>query len=144
MGRQSEANAKHLKNPLLVDTSIWIDFFNNRKTKKVELLEEYIFNDSVVLLTPTIIQEILQGIRIDADYKKIKEIILRFHTLELNALEVAIGAADLYRSIRKKGVTIRKSNDCVIAFYAIYFKVSLLENDTDFKQISKYSELQLV
>ena len=144
MGRQSQTITSNIASPLLVDTSVWIDFFNNKKTTNVDMLSSYILNDHTVLLTPIILQEILQGIKNDGDYKRIKEIILNFDTLELNPIDAAIAAAELYRTLRKKGCTIRKSNDCLIAYYAIYFKVPLLQNDSDFKQIAKFSELKLV
>ena len=130
--------------PILVDTSVWIDFFRNKNTSVCHLLNEYLQNDHPVFLNPTIVQEILQGIRSDSDYKKTKDILLSFEILSLNDIDAAIGAAELFRQIRKKGGTIRKSNDCLIAYYAIYFKIHLLHNDKDFKIISKYTDLKLM
>ena len=129
---------------MLVDTSVWIDFFRGKHTSACRLLNEYLEQDHPVFLSPAIIQEILQGIRSDSDYKKTKDILLNFEILSLNDVDAALGAAELYRHIRKKGGTIRKSNDCLIAYYAIYFKIHLLHNDRDFKIISKYSDLKLV
>lgn len=130
--------------PLIADTSIWIDFFNDKKSKGVDTLSQYLEEDYSVFLTPTIIQEILQGIRLDSDFVKVKEYLLCFDILEIDQKEAAIGAAELYRSLRKSGATIRKSNDCLIAFYAIYFKIPILHNDNDFKLISKHSKLKLL
>ena len=130
--------------PLIADTSIWIDFFNDKKSKGIETLSQYLEEDYTVFLTPVIIQEILQGIRLDSDFSKVKEYLLCFDILEIDQKEAAIGAAELYRSLRKNGATVRKSNDCLIAFYAIYFKIPLLQNDSDFKLISKHSKLKLV
>jgi len=131
-----------MKEPLIFDTSVWIDFFNDKNTDKVELLASYIENNDRLLLTPTIIQEILQGIREDKQYRKIKDILSYIEILELPQIAAAVGAAELYRSLRKKGLTIRKSNDCLIAIYAIEFSIKLVYSDSDFDLISKHSNLK--
>lgn len=64
--------------------------------------------------------------------------------LQLNPIEAAIGAADLYRTLRKKGVTIRKPNDCLIAHYAIFYDIPLLHNDIDFGQIAQHTPLRFI
>jgi predicted nucleic acid-binding protein len=84
----------------------------------------------------------LQGVREDAQYRQIKEIFSYFTVWQLPPIQAAIGAAELYRGFRKKGVTIRKSNDCLIAFYAIEFSTKLVHLDSDFGLISKHSKLK--
>ncbi len=61
-----------MSHPLIFDTSVWIDFLNNKDTPTASLLEHYISLDEQVVLTPTILQEILQGIRDDARYRQVK------------------------------------------------------------------------
>jgi len=129
---------------LLVDTSVWIDFFRGRKTSETQMLYELVENDEPVLLCPIIIQEILQGIKNDNDFIRIKESLLSFSILSMDPVESAAGAAELYRVLRKKGTTIRKSNDCLIAFYAIYYNVKLLHKDIDFEKIAGNSDLKTV
>ena len=129
---------------ILVDTSVWIDFFNGVKSAETDLLATYIMNDYVVYLCPTIVQEILQGFVYDTDYRKAKELLLTFPILNDNPVEMSIAAADLYRSIRKKGATIRKSNDCLIAAYCLRYKIPVLHKNRDFKLISKNSALKIV
>lgn len=121
-----------MNEPLLFDTSVWIDFLNRESTPEADLLEQYIETDTEVLLTPTILQEILQGIRDDEKYRQVKELLSYFTVLEIPPTQAAIGAADLYRSLRKKGVTIRKSNDCLIACYALEFSCTMVHTDSDF------------
>lgn len=133
-----------MREPLIFDTSVWVDFLNKKTTQEALLLQEYILADDEVLLVPTILQEILQGIREDSTYNHIKEALSFFRLLELPAYEVAVGGADLYRSLRKHGITIRKSNDCLIAYYAIRFSVSIAHIDRDFDQISKQSDLKVL
>jgi predicted nucleic acid-binding protein len=95
-----------------------------------------------LLFVPTILQEVLQGIREDTQYRQIKDIFSYFAVLQLPPAQAAIGAAELYRGLRKKGVTIRKSNDCLIAFYAIELSTSLVHRDGDFELIGKHSKLK--
>ncbi len=121
--------------PLLVDTSVWISFFNGINNKQVDLLTEYISNDYPIYINPTIVQEVLQGIRNDNQYKSIKKSLLAFNILNDDALEMAITSANLYRKLRKKGITIRKSNDCLIAQYSIKYNISILHQDRDFDMI---------
>lgn len=132
-----------LKRQLLFDSSVWIDFFRNENTPEVELLTSYIENDDPIVLAPIIIQEVLQGIRDDAQFKKVKDIFSYFSVLQISPVAAAFGAAELYRSLRKKGATIRKSNDCLIAFYAIEHSIPLVHRDSDFDIIAKYSKLKV-
>lgn len=131
-----------MKEPLIFDTSVWIDFFRNDDSEKTELLAAYIENNEQILLVPTIIQEILQGIREDAQFKHMKDILSYMAVLQLPPVDAAIGAAELYRSLRKKGLTIRKSNDCLIAYYAITFSTRLVHSDSDFDLIGRHSHLK--
>jgi len=128
--------------PMLVDTSVWINFFNGINNFQTKTVRECIENDHPFFICPLIIQEILQGIRSDSEYSNVKESLLKIEILTIDPLESAIGAANLFRSLRKKGTTIKKSKDCLIAFYAIYFEINLLHNDKDFELIAKYSDLK--
>lgn len=130
---------------VLVDTSVWIDFFNGVKSLQSDILVEYIKLSYSIYLCPVILQEILQGFKSEKDYNKAKELLLEFPFIFSDPIEAAIGAADLYRNLRKKGVTIRKSNDCLIAYYAIRHNIPILFKDRDFGKINKYiSKLKIV
>jgi predicted nucleic acid-binding protein len=131
-----------MSEPLIFDTSVWIDFLRDKTNPQADLLTSYIDHNDQVLLTPTILQEVLQGIREDAQYRQIKDILSYFTVLQLPPVQAAIGAAELYRGLRKKGLTIRKSNDCLIAFYAIEFSTPLVHLDSDFELVSKHSKLK--
>lgn len=130
--------------PVLVDTSVWVDFFNGRENNQTNILRDYLENEHTIFICPLIIQEILQGIRNDEDYKRVKINLFNLDILQLEPVQSSIGAADLYRMLRKKGVTINKSNDCMIAFYAIHFGIHLLHNDKDFELIKKHSDLKVM
>lgn len=128
---------------VLVDTSVWIDALNGKKSPQTKLLARLV-DDNVVVLCPIVIQEILQGIKDDSDFKQVKENLEGFEVLNIDPVEAAYGAATLYRSVRKHGITVRKSNDCLIAFYSIFCKAMLLHNDGDFDKIAKYSALEML
>ncbi|MGF6926223.1 putative nucleic acid-binding protein [Chitinophaga sp. W2I13] len=106
------------------------------------LLTHYIDNDFEIPLIPIVVQECLQGIRDDNQHQKVKETFRRFTRLEIAPIAAAIGPSSLFPSLRKKGITIRKSNDCVIAFYAMSFDLEVVHNDSDFELISTHSELK--
>ena len=127
---------------ILVDTSVWIDFFNDVDVATVHHLEDCLQN-SLVCSCPPIIQEILQGIRNDVAYSLTKDHLLSLEVLTSDPVHAAIGAAEVYRGLRVKGVTIRKSYDCLIAWYAIHHNVKLLQNDSDFQHIAAHTSLQL-
>ncbi|WP_298361738.1 PIN domain-containing protein [Runella sp.] len=126
----------------LYDTSAWVDFRKNVASALTNQLDEDL-QDNLVCVCPVIIQEVLQGIREDADFEALKEDFKALRILQLEATEVAVAAARLYRALRKKGVTIRKPNDCLIAAYAIHFNVELCHNDVDFDHIAAYTDLKI-
>ena len=134
---------------ILVDTSVWIDSFNPKiKTPEKEVLIQLIQNDNIIYLCPVIYQEILQGIREDKSFKRIRAILQQYRMIDIDLLYVTNYAIDLYRHLRKKGITIRKSAlrrsaECLIASYAIIADMHLLHNDSDFTQIASKSKLKI-
>ncbi len=88
-------------------------------------------------------QKIGQGfVLTDKDHNAVKDRLSGFELLDLDPLEAAYGAASLYRHMRKRGLTILKSNDCLIAFYAISFKAVVLHSDEDFDHIAQHTALK--
>jgi predicted nucleic acid-binding protein len=129
---------------LIIDTSVWIDAFNPQvKTPEKEALAEFILNDDPIFLCPVIYQEILQGIREEKVFDQTKFILQQYSMLDIDIMTVTNYAVDLYRHLRKKGITIRKSMDCLIASYAIIADMPLLHNDVDFTQIAKGTTLKI-
>lgn len=128
---------------ILVDTSVWVDSLNARDLPHVWALKENLRNGNVCYC-PTIVQEVLQGIKDDNAFQLVKEQFLELEIFTYDQLHVAIEAAELYRLARKKGITIRKPNDCIIAWYAIKNNVKLLHSDSDFDLIARYTKLKVV
>ena len=127
---------------ILADTSVWIDAFNGINNKYSKILDKMIEDNSIVLC-PIIIQEVLQGIKNDNYFEKVKRALYGFEVLSIDPIDLVFGAAVMYRSLRKKGITIHKSNDCQIAYYAIKHNVPLLHRDNDFNNIAKHSSLKI-
>lgn len=128
---------------VLVDTSVWINLIKDARTPAAIYLESEI-NKITLATCPTIIQEVLQGVIKDKDYKELKQYFGDLLLFDNDPYDLAIKAAEIYRTLRKNGITIRKPNDCLIAAYAIYHSVALLHEDKDFINIAKYSNLNLV
>ncbi len=128
---------------VIVDTSVWIDFLNGYSGPHVEKMNSCLTAAQICTCFP-VVHEVLQGIRNDNDYQKTKKYLLDLEILTADSITLAVESADLYRFLRKKGVTMRSSNDCVIAWFAIMFGVKLLHNDKDFDAIRRYTSLQVM
>jgi predicted nucleic acid-binding protein len=127
---------------VLVDTTVWIDFFADSNEPSVTALQQLIENDEDLCLCGIILAEVLQGIRSDADYIKTKGYLNDLIFLPMRKATF-VRAAEIYRSLRKIGVPIRKPVDCLIASVAIEHDIRLLHNDRDFDYIAKHSKLRV-
>lgn len=127
---------------LLIDTSIWIEFFRGKDEKLVRMVQKHILSNEVCICPP-ILQEILQGVKDLETFEMLSEQLMSIRFLEADPKMMAINAAKLYFNLRKKGVTIRKSMDCLIASYALAFDVNFYHSDRDFDNISKHFPLKL-
>lgn len=121
---------------VLVDTSVWIDFFAGRDLAHVERLVDLIDRGEDLCVCGVILAEVLQGIREDREYRKTKAYLEDLIYLDLPR-KVYLGAADIYRSLRASGLTIRNTMDCLIAAACIEHDAILLHNDRDFAAISR-------
>ena len=127
---------------ILINTTVWIDFFINRKVPHVKILQELIEREEDLSLCGVIFAEIIQGIHSDTDFFKTKEYLEDLIFLPMRHGTFA-RSAEIYRSLRKKGITIRKPVDCMIASVAIEYDARLLHNDRDFDYIAKHSNLKI-
>ncbi len=131
-----------MTNGKIVDTSVWIDYFNKRNNSQILLLNKLLDTNNVIMV-PIVMQEILQGINDDAVFKLVRDTFLGFKQIAYNNVDAALQAALLYRFLRKKGVTIRKANDCLIAWFCIEYNFELVHNDKDFDNIAKHTSLKI-
>ena len=116
---------------ILVDSSVWIDFFNGVENAETDKLNEILGLEEVVI-GDLILTEVLQGFKSDKDYKLAKDILTSLTIHDLIGKEMAVKSANNFRKLRKKGVTIRKTADVIIATYCIENKIPLLFTDKDF------------
>jgi predicted nucleic acid-binding protein len=128
---------------ILVDTSVWIDYFNGIKNWQTDSLDLLLINETV-LIGDIILVEILQGFNSNSDFKKAREALDPLDCVNLGGKSLAVEAASNYGYLRSKGVTIRKIVDMLIASWCIKHKVGLLHNDKDFDRIAGELSLELL
>ena len=128
-------------NGKIVDTSVWIDYFNGKIDERTDATEKFIIEGELLML-PIILQEVLQGIRSAKDFSTVKNAFLRNTFFNFNTIDMALEAATLFSFLKRNGVTIRKPNDSLIAAICIQNNFSLLHNDKDFNNIAKYTSLK--
>ena len=125
---------------ILVDTSVWIDFFRGASSRENFLFKECLQRREPIFITGMIAQEVLQGVRDDSQHRSILNYLLLFSKIESEFADY-LAAADIYRGLSKRGLTIGSPVDCLIAALAIKHDVSLLHKDSDFTLISKHFPL---
>ncbi|MEM7467677.1 MAG: PIN domain nuclease [Pseudomonadota bacterium] len=125
---------------ILVDTSVWIDYFNGKNTKKTNLLDSAL-DGGAVMIGDLIFLEILQGFRNDGDYNTAKRTLSSLDSVELFGNQMVEKCAQNYRFLRKRGITIRKTADLIIATFCIHSKTPLLYSDKDFDPFVKNLKL---
>ncbi len=116
---------------IVVDTSVWIDFFNGRDTEETDALDSML-GEEPVAIGDLILTEILQGFRSDSDYRRARGRLLALPILDMLGADRAVKCADYFRTLRKMGITIRKTADVIIASYCVDFGHALLYSDRDF------------
>ncbi len=116
---------------ILVDTSVWIDYLNGVQSKHTDALDSSIV-EGIVAIGDLIFLEILQGIRDDREYRTTKRTLMTLDQYEMFGKGMAEKCAENYRALRKKGITIRKTTDVVIATFCIEKRMPLLFLDRDF------------
>ncbi len=128
---------------IVVDSSVWIDYFNGNITSKTDWLDSALGNQTI-LIGDLVLTEVLQGFQSDKDFKKAKSLLLNFPVVEMLGQEVALKSALNYRYLRKRGVTIRKTIDVIIGTFCIHNTFSLLHDDRDFTPLEKHLHLRIV
>ncbi len=128
---------------LVADTSVWVDFLNGVESDKCKLFDFHLEND-LVIVGDLILLEILRGIRSDKNYNKTKSELDSFVQVSMLSPELASEYAGFYRILRKKGITVRKSGDIIVAGYCIIHDLPLLQKDRDFKPYEKRFGLRLL
>lgn len=126
---------------ILVDSSVWIDYFNGTDSPEAECLDG-VLGVSPVAIGDLILTEVLQGFRHDKDYKAAKRLLNELTIFELLGTKMALKSADNFRTLRKNGITIRKTADVIIATFCIEQNMPLLFSDRDFNPFVEYLGLR--
>jgi predicted nucleic acid-binding protein len=127
---------------ILVDSSVWIDFFRGNDTPQVERLDALLAQERIGV-GDLILTEVLQGFRSDKEFKIAERALAAFELIELGGRDVAIQAARNFRTLQGLGYTVRKTIDTIIATKCIEAGCSLLHADTDFEPFTVHLGLRV-
>ena len=128
---------------IVVDTTVWIDFFGAKDTTFDRHLTELIENDAPIVLVDVIYLEVLQGIRDDDIYQRTRNTLLVHPILRARGLQTFEAAANLCRAARRRGLTIRRTVDCLIAAICLEAGAALYHNHRDYDALAKVSSLTI-
>jgi hypothetical protein len=128
---------------ILVDSSVWIDYFNGKKTAKTDWLDSSLGNTTIIM-GDLILTEVLQGFQSDGDFNIARDILLHLPFMAMGGQDLALASAMNYRLLRKKGVTVRKTIDIMIGTFCIHYQLPLLHDDKDFDPMVKFLGLKIV
>lgn len=127
---------------VLIDSSVWINYFNGTTTWQTEILDKML-TQTPVFTGDLILTEVLQGFRRDNEFEKAKKVMSILPCKEMGGYHLAIQSADNYRRLRKTGVTVRKIIDVIIGTFCIHEDIPLLHDDKDFEPMVKTWALKL-
>jgi len=128
---------------ILIDSSVWIDYFNGNKTAKTDWLDASLGNTPIVI-GDLILTEVLQGFQSDKDFKTARDLLLGIPFMPMGGREMALESAMNYRFLRRKGVTVRKTIDVIIGTFCISHQLILLHDDRDFDPMVTFLGLQII
>lgn len=127
---------------ILVDTSVWIELLRASGHAAHVTLRYHLERRSPIATTEPVIMELLAGMRTGAELSKLRARLLALPLLAVRGLADFESAAALYRDCRRKGVTVRKLMDCLIAAVAIRENATVLHNDRDFEVLARHTRLR--
>ena len=126
---------------ILVDSTVWIDYFRSADTPQVALLDSF-FGSTRLAVGDLIAAEVLQGVRDEREFKLVKKTLDAFEHVDLVGYELAVRASENFRLLRDRGITIRKTIDTLIATYCIDTGLTLLHADRDFMRFVRHLGLK--
>ena len=128
---------------ILVDSSVWIDYFKGAITAQTEKLDKLLGHEPLAI-GDLILTEVLQGFIDEHDFNEARKLLTSLLVVEMGGQEIAIQAARNFRALRRLGVTVRKTIDTVIATRCIESGHELLHNDRDFEPFVVHLGLRIV
>jgi len=127
----------------IVDSTVWIDYFNGVISKETDLLDRKLATERIGI-GDIILSEVLHGFIEDKAFEKAKTYLLTLPCFDLCGKTIALKSAENYRSLRKKGITVRKTVDMIIGTFCIENDLPLLHSDRDFDPMEKHLGLKVV
>jgi predicted nucleic acid-binding protein len=128
---------------ILVDSSVWIDYFRGTITAKTDMLDALLGREPLAI-GDLMLTEVLQGFTDEQAFSQARKMLTSLTIVELGGQEIAIQAAKNFRALRSRGVTVRKTIDSIIATRCIESGYDLLHNDRDFDPFAKHLGLRVV
>ena len=128
---------------ILVDSSVWIDYFNGSITASTERLDGLLGHEPLAI-GDLILTEVLQGFASERAFDTAKNLLMSMTIVQLGGAEIALQSARNFRALRKRGVTVRKTIDTVIATRCIEDGYELLHDDRDFDPFVQHLGLRAV
>ena len=122
---------------IVVDSSVWIDFLNGRKAPHVTRLRA-IIGTREVIVGDLMLCEVLQGMDREREAREVEALLRRFDIVAMAGEAIAVAAASNFRSLRRRGITVRKTIDLLIGTWCIENRRPLLHNDSDFHPMARH------
>ncbi|MEW6615705.1 MAG: PIN domain nuclease [Thermodesulfobacteriota bacterium] len=128
---------------IFVDSSVWIDYFNGKKTPQTDWLDSSLGNTPLIM-GDLVLTEVLQGFQSDKDFSIARDLLLGMPFMAMGGRALALQSAVNYRTLRRKGVTVRKTIDVMIGTFCIHYGLPLLHDDRDFDPMVKFLGLKTI
>jgi len=128
---------------IVVDSSVWIDYFNGKKTFQTDRIDSSLGNTALIVVDLVLI-EVLQGFQSDKDFRIARDLLLAMPFMEMGGRALALQSAVHYRTLRRKGVTVRKTIDIMIGTFCIHYGLPLLHDDRDFDPMVQFLGLKII
>ncbi len=128
---------------ILVDSSVWIDFFRGTRNPQAETLDG-LLGTARIVVGDLIVAEVLQGVRNEREFQQVRKTLDTFEQVDIVGKHIALEAAKNFRRLRDLGFTVRKTIDTLIATRCIESNYSLLHADRDFDAFEAHLGLQVV
>ena len=128
---------------VLVDTSAWVDLINAHESPEAAALADLLAGDDDICTCGVIVAEVLQGLRRPAGYARVRDSFADLTFLAPAGMDLYVRAAEIYRALRKRGLTVRSTVDCLIAAIAEENRCHLLHRDRDLARIAESGVVDL-
>ncbi|MBV9873382.1 MAG: PIN domain nuclease [Verrucomicrobia bacterium] len=128
---------------VLADTSVWIDYFNGVVNWQTDRLD-WLLGAQPVALGDLILTEVLQGFDREVDFQRAGSVLSTLPFYELGGYQLCLQSANNYRTLRHRGISVRKTIDVIIATGCVEWNLELLHNDRDFTLMEQVLGLKVV